>query len=54
MYFEPTQTLLRIEPLTMDTWLRLIPIALSILVVVELHKLFRHPSYHAQQRDPEE
>ncbi len=54
MYFEPTQTLLRIEPLTMDTWLRLIPIALSILVVVELHKLFRRPSYPTRRRDPDE
>lgn len=54
MYFEPTQTLLRIEPLTMDTWLRLIPIALSILAVVELHKLVRRPNYLAQQRDPDE
>jgi magnesium-transporting ATPase (P-type) len=54
MYWEPTQTLLRLEPLTLDTWLKLIPIALSILAVVELHKLFRHPSYPSQQRDPEE
>jgi Ca2+-transporting ATPase len=54
MYFEPTQTLLRVEPLTMDTWLKLIPIAVSILVVVEIHKLLRHPSYYSQQRDPEE
>jgi len=54
MYFEPTQTLLRIEPLTMDTWLRLVLIASSILAVVELHKLFRHPSHPTQQRDPDE
>ncbi len=54
LYFEPTQTLLRIEPLTMDTWLRLIPIALSILAVAELHKLLRHPSYPARRRDPDE
>jgi Ca2+-transporting ATPase len=54
MYFGPTQTLLRLEPLTMTTWLRLIPIALSILAVVEVHKLFRHPSYRIRQRDPDE
>ncbi|MEA2086060.1 MAG: HAD-IC family P-type ATPase [Chloroflexota bacterium] len=54
MYFGPTQTLLRLEPLSMDTWLRLIPIALSILAVVEIHKLFRHPSYRIRQRDPDE
>ena len=54
MYFGPTQTLLRMEPLIMDTWLRLIPIAFSILVVVEVHKLFRHPAYATRQRDPDE
>jgi Ca2+-transporting ATPase len=54
MYFGPTQMLLRIQPLTLDTWLRLAPIALSVLAVVELHKLFRHPAYLSQQRDPDE
>jgi Ca2+-transporting ATPase len=54
MYFEPTQTLLRIQPLSIDTWLKLVPIALSVLAVVEIHKLFRHPSYRSQQRDPDE
>jgi len=54
MYFRPTQTLLRIQPLTIDTWLKLVPIALSVLPVVEIHKFFRHPSYLAQQRDPDE
>lgn len=54
MYFEPTQMLLRIQPLTLDTWLRLVPIALSVLAVVEIHKLFRHPGYLSQQRDPDE
>jgi Ca2+-transporting ATPase len=42
MYFEPTQTLLRLEPLTLGTWIRLIPIALSVLLVVEIHKLLKH------------
>jgi Ca2+-transporting ATPase len=54
MYFEPTQMLLRIQPLTLGTWLRLVPIALSVLAVVEVHKLFRHPGYLAQQQDPDE
>jgi cation-transporting ATPase F len=54
LYFGPTQALLRIEPLTVETWLRLVPIALSILVVVEIHKLFRHPSYLARSYDPDE
>ena len=41
MYFEPTQTLLRLEPLDLSTWIRIVPVALSILVVVELHKIIR-------------
>jgi magnesium-transporting ATPase (P-type) len=53
MHFEPTQTLLRLQPLTSDTWLRLVLIALSILAVVEVHKLVRHPSYATRQRDPD-
>lgn len=44
MYFEPTKFLLRVEPLSLETWVRLILIALSIIVVVELHKLFRRTS----------
>jgi len=54
MYFGPTQMLLRIQPLTLDTWLRLVPIGLSVLAVVEIHKLFRRPGYLSQQRDPDE
>ena len=44
MYFEPTQILLRLEPLDLDTWLRIVPLALSVLVVVEIHKLIRRKS----------
>ncbi|MDP2729980.1 MAG: HAD-IC family P-type ATPase [Dehalococcoidales bacterium] len=43
LYWGPTQNLLKVEPLSPDTWLRLVSIAISILPVVELHKLFRHP-----------
>lgn len=41
MYFEPTQNLLRLEPLDLDTWVRIVPVAFSVLVVVELHKIIR-------------
>jgi Ca2+-transporting ATPase len=41
MYFEPTQNLLRLEPLDLDTWVRIVPVAFSVLVVVELHKMIR-------------
>jgi Ca2+-transporting ATPase len=42
MYFQPTQLLIRLEPLALDTWIRIIVVSLSVIVVVELHKLFRH------------
>jgi Ca2+-transporting ATPase len=54
MYFEPTQFLLRLEPLTLQTWFRLVLIALSVIVVVEIHKLLRKPRYAVQEHDPEE
>jgi Ca2+-transporting ATPase len=41
MYFAPTQFLLRIEPLTLQTWGRIAMIALSVNMVVELDKLVR-------------
>ncbi len=43
MYFSPTQSLLRLEPLTLTTWLRIAMISCSIIAVVELHKLIRRP-----------
>ncbi|HEY8451535.1 MAG: HAD-IC family P-type ATPase [Micromonosporaceae bacterium] len=41
LYLPPTQWLLRVEPISADAWLRLVPVALSIVVVVELEKLVR-------------
>jgi len=41
MYFEPTQRLIRLQPLELETWLRIVLVALSIVLVVELHKLLR-------------
>ena len=41
MYFPPTQQLLRLQPLAPDTWLRIAAVAVSIIAVVELHKLLR-------------
>ncbi len=40
-----TQSLLRLEPLSLETWARIVVIALSVIFVVELHKLARrsHP-----------
>jgi Ca2+-transporting ATPase len=44
MYFEPTQRLIRLQPLELETWLRIVLVALSIVLAVELHKLLRPPS----------
>jgi len=41
MYFPPTQFVLRLEPLTLETWSRLSMIAISVVVVVEIDKLIR-------------
>ncbi|MBI2867478.1 MAG: cation transporting ATPase C-terminal domain-containing protein, partial [Chloroflexi bacterium] len=43
MYFGPTRTLLKLEPLTAVTWMRLILVAVTVIVAVELHKLLRRP-----------
>ncbi len=41
MYFSPTQYVLRLEPLTFTTWSRIVMVAVSILVIVEVDKLIR-------------
>jgi Ca2+-transporting ATPase len=41
MYFPPTQQLLRLQPLEAETWLRIAAVSVSIIAVVELHKLLR-------------
>jgi magnesium-transporting ATPase (P-type) len=41
LYFPPTQFLLRVEPLDLDTWVRMVAVASSIIVVIEVHKLLR-------------
>jgi len=39
LYLPPTQYVLRVEPLPLEAWLRMIPVAASVIVVGELHKL---------------
>lgn len=41
LYLPATQYVLRFEPVSLDAWLRIVPVALSVIVVVELHKLVR-------------
>jgi magnesium-transporting ATPase (P-type) len=42
LYLPPTQYLLRVEPIEPGAWLRIVVIATSILVAMELHKATRH------------
>lgn len=49
LYLAPTQFILRVEPIDASTWLRLVGVAATILVAVELDKLIRR---RAQQRVP--
>jgi Ca2+-transporting ATPase len=38
MYFPPSQHLLRLEPLEFATWVRIVAVASTVIVAVELHK----------------
>ena len=57
LHFGPTQFLLGIEPIALETWLRILLLAPSVIVLVELHKLFRRdasPSVAAEEDRPAE
>jgi calcium-translocating P-type ATPase len=41
LYFGPTQLVLRVEPIELATWGRILLVASSILVAIEVHKLVR-------------
>jgi hypothetical protein len=41
MYFEPTHRMIRLQPLEFETWLRIVLVALSIVLAIELHKRLR-------------
>ena len=43
MYFSPTRSLLGLEPLSLGSWVRLVVVASSVLVAVEVHKIARRP-----------
>lgn len=45
-FFAPTQFVLRLAPITdWQTWLRMVLVAASILVAIDLHKLLRRPPW---------
>ncbi|CAN5524857.1 cation-transporting P-type ATPase [soil metagenome] len=41
LYFGPTQLILRVEPIELATWGRIVLVASSIVVAIEVHKLVR-------------
>jgi Ca2+-transporting ATPase len=54
LYFGPTQYVLRVEPPGLEAWVRMIAVASSVIVAVELHKLVRNrvPPRGARSADP--
>jgi magnesium-transporting ATPase (P-type) len=43
LHFGPAQFILGVEPLALETWARIVAVAFSVIVVVEIHKLLRGP-----------
>jgi len=41
LYLPPTQYLLRVEPIEIEAWLRIVAVATSILFAMEAHKFVR-------------
>jgi magnesium-transporting ATPase (P-type) len=41
LYFAPMQLVLRVEPIEMEAWGRIVAVAATIVVAIELHKLLR-------------
>lgn len=41
LYFPPTQLLLRVQPIEPAAWLRIVVVATSILIAMEIHKYLR-------------
>jgi cation-transporting ATPase F len=52
LYLPLTQLVLRVEPIEWQAWLRMFLTALSIVVVIELHKVVRQPRYAARHPAP--
>lgn len=50
LYLPPTQYLLRVEPIDLAAWVRIVPVATTVLIVVELEKWIRRRA--ARRRCP--
>lgn len=52
LYLPPTQYILRVEPIEAAAWVRIVAVATSILVAMELHKLIRRRFPIGSQKKP--
>ena len=43
LYLGPAQRILEVEPLSLAEWLRIAAASLSVVAIVEIHKLIRRP-----------
>ena len=43
LYWGPTQEILRVEPLSLEDWIRMAAVASTLIVAVEIHKALRGP-----------
>ena len=50
LHFTPTQIMLRVEPIEPEAWIRIVAVAATILVAIELHKLIRRDHRRAGRR----
>jgi magnesium-transporting ATPase (P-type) len=46
LYFGPTQFVLRVEPLDLDTWMRIVALSVTILIAMEIDKALRRRHRH--------
>ena len=44
LYFPPTQYILRVEPIELAAWARIVAVATTILAAMEAHKWLRRPA----------
>jgi calcium-translocating P-type ATPase len=47
LYLPPTQFVLRVEPIPLDAWPRILAMSITIVAAIELHKLLRRPGRQA-------
>jgi calcium-translocating P-type ATPase len=50
LYFPPTQIVLRVVPLSLEAWIRIVLVSLTIIIVIEVHKLLRRPPLPSKSR----